>query len=500
MPQLLLRWAPLFMPLVPALGVAHLDQNQPVAAPVSAPSPFLGLWLGSIGVTDDRVPLGLEIAAAPDGTLHASVTSPVLNVYSQDVGLLRVENQTGHLDAMGLSLTPEAGGLVGVLVSSTDPVRFDRVEALPVEQPIPDLPTGPGPIWRTTIGGQLHAPVEVAGNLAFIGSTNGVMTAINTADGSIAWTFSAGRPIFGQAAAHDGSVYFVCDNGYLYRLDAGTGVETWRFDLGDSRAPRILGHAQVYDHDARSPRPLIRDGVVYVGSGEGTMHAVDAATGTPRWSVPLGGRLRAAAAVDPSGGPSRVYVGSTGHHLYCLDVATGATLWAVDLRGEITTAPVLAHGLLYIGTRQSSSLLALDPATGERRWRQIMFGSWVESEPSVAGDVLYIGSSDLRRAAAYDALSGRLLWRTDVLGWSWGTPVVDGQNVYVGAAGIDPYTIRHTGGLLLLDRASGDIRWRWPAPTTPGQLQWGFLAGPTLVGDLIMAPSLDGCVYAFPAR
>lgn len=472
-------------------------RGQPGMAIPDPASPFIGTWLASMGLTDDRVPLGIAITHGAADTLHAAVTSPVLNVYAQDIGPIRVDGQAARLDAIGLSLTPEDGVLIGTLAPFPDPLRFERVRTLPVETPIPNLPTGPGPVWRTTIGGELHAAIEVAGPLAFVGSTNGVVTALNVSDGTIAWTFSAGRPIFGQAAAHGDAIYFVCDNGYLYRLDAATGVETWRYDLVDSRVPRILGHAQVYDHDARSPRPLIHNGVVYIGSGEGTMHAVDAATGTSRWSNPLGGRLRAAAAIDPSGPSPRLFVGSTNHHLYALDAATGATLWDVDLRGEVTTAPVLAHGLLYIGTRQSSSLLALDPATGERRWRQIMFGSWVESEPAVVGDVLYIGSSDLRRAAAYDVLTGRLLWRTDVLGWSWGTPIVHADSVFVGAAGIDPYTIRHTGGLLRLDRATGTIRWRWPAPTTPGHLQWGFLAGPAMAGDLLLAPALDGCVYAF---
>ena len=37
-------------------------------------------------------------------------------------------------------------------------------------------------------------------------------------------------------------MYFVCDNGFLFKLDRKTGKEVWRHDLGDAQVPRPLDH------------------------------------------------------------------------------------------------------------------------------------------------------------------------------------------------------------------------------------------------------------------
>ena len=66
--------------------------------------------------------------------------------------------------------------------------------------------------------------------------------------------------------------------------------------------------------------------------------------------------------------------------------------------------------------------------------------------------MLYIGASDLRRVSAIDIRDGNVLWRTDVFGWTWGTPLVTADRIYVGAAGGKPYFIDHVASFTVLDR------------------------------------------------
>src|SRR5687768_11466688 len=121
----------------------------------------------------------------------------------------------------------------------------------------------------------------------YVGSTAGLFHAIGIQDGRHLWTFSAGRPILGEALVTAQHVYFPCDDGYLYKLDRHTGKQVWRYDLGDERATRFLPHPVTgganFDFDIESPRAVLVEGMIFVGSGDGSVHAIDDAAGTRRW-------------------------------------------------------------------------------------------------------------------------------------------------------------------------------------------------------------------------
>ena len=73
--------------------------------------------------------------------------------------------------------------------------------------------------------------------------------AVKVTDGTVAWSFPAGRPIYGEALTTADAVYFVCDNGYLDKLSRADGKELWRYDLGDGRVSRIPPNIRVFDYD-----------------------------------------------------------------------------------------------------------------------------------------------------------------------------------------------------------------------------------------------------------
>jgi outer membrane protein assembly factor BamB len=266
----------------------------------------------------------------------------------------------------------------------------------------------------------------------------------------------------------------------------------WRYDLGDAQVARVLAHVAVFEYDYHGPRPLLADGTLYVGSGDGALHAIDDADGTRRWRYATGGKVRVSAVQSGA----HVVFGSLDGTMYAVDAKSGSLAWKRDLRAPVTTAPALLGGQLVVGTR-GSALYALRPETGETIWRDVFWGSWVESEAVLDGGTLYVGSSDLRRVSAIDPRDGRVAWRSDVFGCPWGRPALTARRLYVGAVGTDPYNVRHVGGVVALERASGRIAWRWPAPDMPGALQNGFAASPAIEGDTMVIGGLDGTLYAF---
>lgn len=100
--------------------------------------------------------------------------------------------------------------------------------------------------WRTRLGGRSTAPPTLAGDVAFVGVSDGTVSAINLKDGSIIWTFLAApyerlhnayqqiestHPVPSSPVLHDGTLYVAAgrhglsDNGiFVWALDPATGA------------------------------------------------------------------------------------------------------------------------------------------------------------------------------------------------------------------------------------------------------------------------------------
>ena len=190
----------------------------------AAQQPIDGKWLGTITTPNDRIEISFDIHTSPDGKLEALLYFPITNVYGIPV-TITVDGDSYKIDDFTAALAIRSGRLEGTITRHHFPVVFLRTGSVPAEGPIPSLPKGPSPVWKTKLGGAIWAPVTTRDGVAYIGTTSGVLNAVQTKDGSFLWTFSAGRPIHGEALTTEDSVYFVCDNGFLYKLDrSGPGT------------------------------------------------------------------------------------------------------------------------------------------------------------------------------------------------------------------------------------------------------------------------------------
>ncbi|HJV97249.1 MAG TPA: PQQ-binding-like beta-propeller repeat protein, partial [Albitalea sp.] len=376
-----------------------------------------------------------------------------------------------------------------------DPVEMQRTIALPQRRPPPPAVPAPEVAWRIGLGGPIYAPAAVQGEMAYVGNADGVMVALDTRGGKVVWSFAAGRPIHGEATVTADAVFFAADNGRLYRLDRASGKETWRYELDDGRVARVLPNPFVYDYDHIAPRPVLADGVLYVGSADGGLHAVDAARGERIWRFASEGKVRSSAAVHGN----TVVFGTLANHIHQLDRASGRERWRCEAGGPVTSTPVFAGEHFIVGDR-GSHLTAWRPGRAEPVWRQPYWGSWIESSAVIHAGVGYIGSGDLFVVSAFDPASGRHLWRSHVGGWVAQRPAVTEQRVYAAVSGArrrPAHFIEQTAGLSAIDRRDGRIVWHWPAPTTPGAFLFGMTAAPVLAGRHVLCGALDGSLYAF---
>ena len=474
--------------IVAALTLALLATGSHAASPIE------GRWLGTIGAPLERIEAGVEFRPAADGKLHAYLSNPLLNIYDSDVGEAIVEGNRVTNQPLSLDLVLKDDKLVGTFPGPRSPAEMRRVSKLPVEVPVPKLPTGPGPRWSTPLSGQVFGSPTAFGDTVYVGTTGAVMNAVDARDGKIAWTFAAGGPIHGTAAVTEFAVYFTCDDGFLRKLARADGKELWRHSLGDANVRRVLPHPTVFEWDYAASTPVLGGDIVYAGGANGEMHAVDVASGELKWRFATGAKIRTGALVDGE----RLVFGSDDGFLYSLDRATGRELWRFDMQGNVTAIPVRHEGALIVGNR-GPGLNSIDAEKGTQNWRLYFWGSWVESTAVIHDGTLYVGSSDLRRVSAIDPGTGAVKWRSDVYGSTWGTPLVVGDRIYAGALGEKPYMIRHVGGFVTLDRATGKALSRWPLPET-GNFQWGIAGSPVQSGGGVVVATVGGSLMSFPLQ
>jgi outer membrane protein assembly factor BamB len=216
--------------------------------------------------------------------------------------------------------------------------------------------------------------------------------------------------------------------------------------------------------------PVQRAGTLYIGASDGTLAALDAATGAPRWRFQAGGAITSTPAVDDRA----VYVASRDGLLRALDVRTGRERWRHrfgaalgpdDYWDYFLSSPVLVDGTLYIGGGDGQ-VVALQAADGRVKWRAAV-GARVRSTIAAQAGTLVFGTMD-GHVRALRARDGAALWSfaTDGAAHTFAdqgndttsvvaspTIVGSGADALVAVGGRD-------GMLYALDLASGRLRWR----------------------------------------
>ena len=343
--------------------------------------------------------------------------------------------------------------------------------------------------WRFPTGDRIVSSPSWADGVVYFGSDDGRVYAVATATGLLRWSTETGGPVRSTPAVAGGVVYVVSYDGRLYALDAATGDRRWAFRTQGERAFEAKGlHGMqpagqtFFDpYDVFLSSPAVVDGVVYFGSGDGRVYAVDAATGAERWHAQTGDVVHASPAVADA----TVYVGSWDGDFYALDAASGALRWRFQagrddvLHNQVgfQSSAAVVGGVVYVGCRDSK-LYALDAATGQERWRYDNEGSWVVGSPAVANGRVVFATSDSRKFHVLDAATGKPVASQEAGAFMFSSPTLAGDVVLVG--------VLH-GQLDARDASSGALLWSHEVPMSRGPAGRLLAADRTFDGPVLYA-------------
>lgn len=468
------------------------------AFPLTAATPdqVAGLWTGVVNGPQGGTELTLKLAHADAGRFDVTVHMPRMHTYGftfRAAGEFADGRFTFAPLAVQLILTGET--LAGTFGPGRLPVKMHRGGELTPEPPEPVYPDAPTPRWTYSLGAPTWAAPVTEDGVVYVGTNDGRFHAVNIADGAPRWVWSGAHRIDGRAVIAGDAVLFVDGSAGLVCLARADGALRWRVSLHDA----VIAGGPPPENptfNRRTATPLVVKGTVYCGSGDGGLYAVDLDSGRKLWRHEAGAPVFSGVAEIE---PGVLAFGCMNGAVVLLDRHTQTEVTRHQTGGGVVTTPVLADGNLIVGSRDYL-LHAFSRADGHVAWQFSYWFSWVESTPRLDGGVMYIGASDYRRVSAFDPATGRELWATDVRGLCWGTPVVTTDTVYIGtvAQNFPGTVIRHTGGVMALDRHTGRVKWQYRAPL-PAANGFGGCAGSLALADgCVIGAGFDGQLVAWP--
>jgi outer membrane protein assembly factor BamB len=367
----------------------------------------------------------------------------------------------------------------------------------PAKKPRP--PQGSGTSRRTLLRWAFGATAVAVGGAGVWGASK--LAGSEAPPSRLAWAFKTGDEVYSSPRVIDGIVYVGSTDHHLYAIDAVAGTERWRCSTDGSV----------------TSSPAVADGAVYVGCNDDHLYSVDAATGAVRWKFLTGGAIHSSPAVVQGW----VYIGSRDHRVYGIDARTGRERWRFTGGDWFNSSPKVIGNTLYIGCRDRN-IYALDATTGEKRWSYTT-DSTVDSSAATSGGTVWIGADD-HHVYALNAATGQWIWAFTAGAGVVSTPLLVGRVLYVGS---------DDGNLYALDATTGRMRWHlltgngirsspasaqglvyvgsrdfhlYAADAATGKLRWRFAmrgpiddSSPALADGRVYVGSLDNRVYALDA-
>jgi outer membrane protein assembly factor BamB len=328
--------------------------------------------------------------------------------------------------------------------------------------------------WKFVTGSRIIGSPVIHENAIYFGSDDGNVYSVDAESGRQLWRTTTRGPVPCTPAIVDNTLYVGSYDGKFYALAAKTGDVKWKFATEGERRfeakglhgmqPKTQTIADPFDTYLSSP--VVTEGSVYFGSGDGHLYALNAGSGELRWKFKTGDVIHA----SPAYANGVLFFGSWDSYFYAVDAKTGKEKWRFHggedslLHNQVgfQSSPAVVDGIVYTGCRDAQ-LYALDAATGKEKWKFDNALSWVITSPAIVDGKVYFGTSDSSLFHIVDAATGKSLVKQDAKAYTFSSPAVTDDTVYIGIL---------NGTLAARDRKSGELLWEFQTESSRQNQGW----------------------------
>jgi len=299
-----------------------------------------------------------------------------------------------------------------------------------------------------------------------------------------------GAPVSGGwagTAFHDGIIYVGTRDGRVVAINASSREQQWSWPDTDTSRSLIY------------TTPIVDGDLVYVGSYSGQVLALSTLArsqnlafpqtryGEWSWNCPKENAKSNAIVAELALSEDALYVANSNGRVYSLDKGSGDENWKREdipiLAEKLWTSPVIRGDSLYVSTFDGQ-IYSLSSETGQLLNWSFQSEAGFTSSPVMYEGTLFLGSFD-RYLYAIEMGGNVSTWRfpqeEPAGNWFWAPPVVKEGVVYAGCL---------DGKLYAIEAETGEKLWKFDAENP-------IVSSPVLLDNLLMVVDESGTVYVF---
>jgi outer membrane protein assembly factor BamB len=296
--------------------------------------------------------------------------------------------------------------------------------------------------WRIEEQSDIGSGLASLGDIIVSTGTDGFIKARSLGNGNLKWQYPGRGKIYGTPAISVDRVIISATDGNVYALSLDSGKLIWRFNAGE----RIVASPVIND-----------DRVIITGSG-GKCYSLSLSDGSITWS---NNNIQGFVETIPLIYNDMVFFGTWDNRLYALDVLTGATLWewqdgyANRMLSPAACVPAVANDRIFV-VAPDRKMTSLEASTGKIVWQSKIGDSSVRESIGLSADSTLVFAKTMEGDIIGVSVSGNepeTRWKADTnIGYDIAPSVIMEYDGVV-------YVPTDKGFVYAFSRESGKLLW-----------------------------------------